>query len=400
MIEAQRAAAKWTHPLPLLAHGPPRRNSCSGDLSARPTLAEKVAFLSGAASYGEGSRVVAIETHFAWVFLTARHAYKLKKPLRQMHMDYRTLASRKRGCRDELRLNRRLAHAVYLAVVPLSSDRHGVLRIGRGARIEDWLVKMRRLPSSGMLDRTLARRALRENELAALVATLTRFFRKAPRTPLRGALYLARLRREVRANQRSLSSLSSRSQNLSECVASRQLEFITLARDALTQRAAHIVEGHGDLRPEHVFLGPPPCIIDCLEFDRRLRLLDPLEELAFLALEIERLGHRACAAQLTQRFQSDSGEQAREAVTHFYMSHRASTRAKLSAWHIGDPQFPDPRPWNARAHSYLNDALHHVERALRLERDTASRSIRSGRPVLEEGRQGKPTQHPRHRLTQ
>ena len=61
MIEAQRAAAKWTHPLPLLAHGPSRRNSCSGGLSARPTLAKKVAFLSGAASYGEGSRVVAIE---------------------------------------------------------------------------------------------------------------------------------------------------------------------------------------------------------------------------------------------------------------------------------------------------------------------------------------------------
>lgn len=341
-------------------------------------MAEKVAFLSNAANYGEAlQRVTVIETHFAWVFLTARHAYKLKKPLRQMHMDYRTLASRKRGCRDELRLNRRLAPAVYLAVVPLSTDRHGILRIGRGARIEDWLVKMRRLPSSGTLDRTLARRALRKNEAAALVTTLTRFFKKAPPSPLRGATYLARLRREVRANQHSLSHLPPRLQNLSESVASRQLEFITLARDALMERAAHIVEGHGDLRPEHVSLGPPPCIIDCLEFDRRLRLLDPLEELAFLALEIERLGQGACAAQLTQRFQSESGDQACEAVVHFYMSHRATTRAKLSAWHIGDPQFPNPRPWVARAHSYLNDAFRYVQLALHLSATNAEANVRA-----------------------
>src|SRR5690606_28692095 len=51
-----------------------------------------------------------------------------------------------------------------------------------------------------------------------------------------------------------------------------------------------IVEGHGDLRPEHVCLLRVPIIIDCLEFKRAFRVLDAADELGYLALECERLG--------------------------------------------------------------------------------------------------------------
>ena len=74
--------------------------------------------------------------------------------------------------------------------------------------------------------------------------------------------------------------------------ADRQADFLANHGDLLEARAAQgrIVEGHGDLRPEHVFLDGEPQVIDCLEFDRDLRLLDPVDELAFLGLECERLG--------------------------------------------------------------------------------------------------------------
>ena len=55
---------------------------------------------------------------------------------------------------------------------------------------------------------------------------------------------------------------------------------------------ACIVEAHGDLRPEHIYLGNPPAIIDCLEFNWNLRLLDPVDALGFLAPEYERLAER------------------------------------------------------------------------------------------------------------
>ena len=43
------------------------------------------------------------------------------------------------------------------------------------------------------------------------------------------------------------------------------------------------------LRPEHVCLSDPPVIIDCLEFSRAFRLVDPFDELTFLTLECELL---------------------------------------------------------------------------------------------------------------
>ncbi len=54
--------------------------------------------------------------------------------------------------------------------------------------------------------------------------------------------------------------------------------------------AGRLREGHGDLRPEHIGLDGTPVVIDCLEFNRALREVDPFDELAFLDLECRMLG--------------------------------------------------------------------------------------------------------------
>ena len=357
--------------------------------SAQATLESKVAFLSDPRSHAaHKGRVEVIETHFAWVFLTARHAYKLKKPQRQSAMDYRTLAARRQGCREELRLNRRLAPSVCLAVVPLSTDRCGALTFGPGVRVEDWLVKMRRLPSARMLDRALATGTVTDVQFDRVVRRLAKFFRSASRHPIDGKSYVRRLRRQIAANRRELQRFGARlQQRLVDQVASAQLECLARSRAALAERGAHVVDGHGDLKPEHVCLGPPLCVIDRLEFDSDLRRLDPFEELAFLALELERMGHRDLATQLLRRSALMCRDNVAGAAIHFYMSHRAATRAMLAAWHLDDPQFPNARHWIARAHSYLRDALRHARRALRLaSRDQLQ--IR-GRPAVEQGRKGR-----------
>ena len=66
-------------------------------------------------------------------------------------------------------------------------------------------------------------------------------------------------------------------------------------------RGRRIVEGHGDLRPEHVCLIEPPVVIDGLEFDLRLREVDPFDELSFLGLECVIAGDAAIGPQLIAR---------------------------------------------------------------------------------------------------
>jgi len=356
--------------------------SCAGETSR-----EVLAFLSDPRHYpGHPRRLGVVETHFAWVFLAGAHAYKLKKPTRQSWMDYRTLASRERGCRSELRLNRRLAPRVYLRVIALRRARDGRLALGRGGATVDWLVKMRRLARHRMLDHAVASGSVRGVDLDRVAAHLVRFFRRAARRPLTDRAYLARERAQIMANARELAArdLGLAPESV-QAVCAAQLAFLAGERGALARRGARVRDGHGDLRPEHVFLGTAEeetCIIDCLEFNADLRRLDPAEEMAFLALECRRLGADHVASGLIERYRRALADPVSDAIVEFYMSRRALTRAQIAAWHLRDPDFAtERREWLKRTYSYLDDALRHIRAALR-----ASRRSTLSRPAARRGR--------------
>lgn len=328
-------------------------------------LSRKVSFLSDPRHFPEASASVEpIETHFSWLFLTDHHVYKLKKPQRRVGMDYRSVPARLRGCREELRLNRRLARSVYLEVVPLALSDQGELHLGRGHRTVDWLVKMARLPSRYMLDEALAHRRITHRRLGVLAATLASFYATATHAPLGPAQYVRRIRSQVNRNKRSVASAHTATRELVDALAGRQLEFISREHASLGLRGARVVEAHGDLRPEHVCIAHPVCVIDCLEFNRDLRLLDPAEEIAFLALEVERLGHPGIAWDMVERYRRLAGDPICDSLVHFYMSHRAATRAMLAAMHLTDPAVVDRARWVSRTNSYLEDSCRHIQRAL------------------------------------
>ena len=170
--------------------------------------------------------------------------------------------------------------------------------------------------------------------------------------------YRERLERGVCADLRELGDPAWRlPRALVEPIASRQLE--ALDRDAALfderVRLGRIVEGHGDLRPEHVYLEPKPVVIDCLEFDRDLRLLDPIDELAFLALECERLGAAEIGASLLRGYTRSSGDRPDPKLVRFYRHYRAYRRARIAVWRLRDPAADTDR-WRRRALYYLNIA--------------------------------------------
>ena len=339
-------------------------------MTAACSLEEKVAFLADPRHYrGRPRSVATVETHFAWVFLVGARAYKLKKPVRRASMNYRTLARRERACRAELELNRRLAPGVYLRVIPLGRGRSGKLIRGAGVRIVDWLVEMARLPDERMLDRALRAGAVGSRDLERLTRRLAAFFERAERRPMSDRDYLARLRRQVTRNAHELLAPDlALDRALVEEVSRSQLAFLGEGAPLLAGRGRRLLDGHGDLRPEHVFLGgrtADACVIDCLEFDRDLRRLDPAEEIAFLALECRRLGSPRVAADLIARYARVTDDPAPRPLLRFYMGRRATVRAQIAAWHLRDPAFAaDAGKWRARAHSYLVDALRHTRSAL------------------------------------
>jgi aminoglycoside phosphotransferase family enzyme len=388
--------------------GPSRRSARSGRAVASSppgqpdrSAQEKLDFLSDPRHYPDRpARVDIVETHFAWVFLTERYAYKMKKPLQRASMDYATLAKRERACRNELRLNRRLSPGVYLSVVPLVRRRDGGLALGSGRDVADWLVKMRRLPAARMLDRRIAQRTLTPAELDALSGALAAFFGRAVRRPMRPAAYEKWLRRRTLENAHDLRARDLRLNRARiSAVVRAQLAFIASRANLLASRGARLLDGHGDLRPEHVCLTAPPCVIDCLEFDRDLRRLDPAEEIAFLGLECERLGASWVSDRLIQGYRAAMHDPVPDALVHFYMSQRAATRAKIAAWHVRDPRY-ERRRWIVRADAYLSDAVRHARLALdAIQRPPAS-VIGGNGPLAQQRRKGLARQQALHGLAE
>ena len=141
-----------------------------------PTTAQKLRFLSDPSAYPHApSTVTVVETHMSYVFLAGDKAYKLKKPVRYPFLDFSTLDARERNCREEARLNRRLAADVYLGVLPLTFDGARVFALGGDGAVVDWLVEMRRLPQEAMLDRLISDGRLTEARIDAVCDTFGGF---------------------------------------------------------------------------------------------------------------------------------------------------------------------------------------------------------------------------------
>ncbi len=321
----------------------------------------KVAYLQTLLGPGDE----AIETHFAWVFLAGPRALKLRKPVRRDSMDYSTIAARRHDSEEEVRLNRRLAPHVYLGTLPLTQDGSGRLAIGGTGETIDWLVEMRRLDRALMLDALLARGAAPEFALARVVGLLTQFYAREPAAISDGAALEARLRHQVATNCQALQALEPQA---SAALRDAQLAFLDARRAWIDSRAEGgcVVEAHGDLRPEHILVDDPPAVIDCLEFDRNLRILDRAEELAFLELECARLGHLLQGRWLRDQCLKQLDDRIAAPLLQFYRSHRAATRAKLYAWRSLEADGGSPEDWRAKARSYLAGALEDARRAAAL----------------------------------
>ncbi len=335
-----------------------------------PDLADKLTFLQRSTAYGAAaSPPECIETHMSWVFLVGEQVYKLKKPVRFPFLDFTTLAAREFYCREEIRLNRRLAPGVYLGLMALQWH-HGVFELlpetqarqqtpanSPGDTI-DWLVCMRRLPGDRMLDQLIAQDRVTPEDIDALVAVLGAFYRSAPAVGLSPDDYLARFQYEQAANREVL--LRPQFHLPDAALAIDRLD-LALARDAglLRERARsqRVLDGHGDLRPEHVCLLQPPVVIDCLEFNPQLRQSDPFDELAYLGMECDMAGAPWIGPRLVSGCAAALGDYPPPALPHLYTAYRALVRARLAMAHLLDPMPRLPDKWPPRAGRYIACAM-------------------------------------------
>ena len=332
-----------------------------------PGCAARLRFLQSPAAHrghaGVVDAVETIETHMSWVFIAGEHVLKLKKAVRYPHLDFSTLAAREHYCREELRLNARLAPGVYLGLLALQQDAGGytlrpAAQLSAAGRTVDWLVLMRRLPPQRLLDRLIAEGGVTRADIDALAGVLAAFYSQAPAAAVSPPDYLARFQREQAVNRQVLLQPHF---DLPDAAAALDGLDAALLRHAglLRGRAAggHVVDGHGDLRPEHVCLQQPPVVIDALEFNPALRQVDAFDELCFLGLECELAGAPWIGPQLIAACAATLADAPTSALLHLYTAYRALLRARLAMAHLLEPRPRQPHNWAPQAQRYLRRGL-------------------------------------------
>ena len=267
------------------------------------------------------------ETHSAIVVLVGDRVYKVKKPVDLGFLDFRTEESRRDVCRREVELNRRLAPDVYLDVFTVAGSTDAVLEHG---------VLMRRMPEERRLSALLGEDVAIGPELLRLAELLARFHRGADRrAEISAEGRVEGLRRRWKDNLRETERFrgSYLSPTMHEQITDLALRYLDGREVLLSERAAAglVVDGHGDLTAEDVFLLPDgPRVLDCLEFDDRLRWVDVLDDVAFLAMDLERLGRADLARSFLHQYLTVSGATGNPSLEHHYIAYRAFVRAKVS----------------------------------------------------------------------
>ena len=263
------------------------------------------------------------ETHSGSVVLLGDLAYKVKKPVALGFLDFTDLEVRRRICRREVELNRRLAPDVYLGVGSLE---------GPGPERAEPVIVMRRMPDDLRLTRLVRSGRLVADEVRSIARQVAAFHARArtgPEVIRRGTRDALRARWDANLAQARASNLDPASLDEIQSLVHRFVD----GRNALFEdriRRGAVVDGHGDLTPDDVFcLLDGPRLLDCLEFDDALRYVDRLDDIAFLAMGLAELGAVDAARTLVETWAEYLDDPAPPSLVHHFIAYRAFVRAKV-----------------------------------------------------------------------
>jgi len=295
------------------------------------------------------------ETHISVLVSIGDRVFKLKKPVTMGFLDFSTLEARRAACNREVELNRRFAPDVYLGVADV---------MGPDGRVCDHLVVMRRMPAERRLATLVTEGRFIDDHLRHIAHVVATFHASAPTSvAIAEAASPDVVRGNWDASFEQLRRFVGPVLDGTSCARVEQLvhRYLDGRQPLFRRRMAErrVRDGHGDLQAEDIFcLDDGPRILDCIEFDDRLRHCDVLADVAFLAMDLERLGSPEGARRFLDLYRELSAETYPQTLAHHYVAYRAHVRAKVACLRHGQGDADAA----AAAISLLELALRHLER--------------------------------------
>lgn len=326
-----------------------------------------IRFLKDPASYPHApSSVELIQTHISIVAIAPPWVYKFKKAVDFGFLDFTTLGARQHYCEEEVRLNRRLCEGLYVGVISLYAS-GDALSFESGDEVVEVAVKMHLLDPSYFLDAWLDRGGLTEDHLDRVVRRLLPFYINHPASP-----DVAEWGRPHRLRISIDENFEQTQEAVGRFVAPAAFEALRYFMDLFIDSRARllhrrrsegrIVDGHGDLRLEHIHCTPERvCIYDCIEFNERLRSVDVASDIAFLAMDLDMHERPDLARYVVDALATALDDPDMRLLIDFYKSYRAHVRAKVESFQDASSLPPAERQTRSRrARRYFQLALRYA----------------------------------------
>ncbi|TVR98259.1 MAG: hypothetical protein EA406_07670 [Rhodospirillales bacterium] len=306
-----------------------------------------------------------METHASVIFLAGDRAYKLKRAVKFPYLDYSTVELRRRFCQAELRINKRTAPDIYLAVLPVVRDDAGRLQLGarsdtRG-EIVDWLVEMARFDQATLFDRLAQKGVLDRYAMEDLADAIARFHRDARQVNDAGGR--GAIARIIESNTRCFAETATGLLDAGKIRTLAEASWRALAgTEQLLEerRAAGLVRHcHGDLHLRNIFLHKGQAtLFDAIEFSAELADIDVLYDIAFLVMDLDHRSLRDIGSILLNRYLDDTGDAGGLGAMPLFLSLRAAIRSHVLTASLA------PHPDRADAAEVVTEAASYLDRAL------------------------------------
>lgn len=289
------------------------------------------------------------QTHISYLLFTPEFVYKIKKPVDFGFLDFTTLEKREHFCKEEVRLNKRLAPEIYLGVVPITKEGDGYRMEGKGEP-KEYAVKMKRLPETLMLDQMLKDDRV-DPELIERAAEKIKAFHKEAKSSKDISKFgrIETIRRNAQENFAQTLPFIGRTitEETYDVIKDYTEEFLSSHTELFEERVreGYIKDCHGDIHSDHVSASDGISIFDCIEFNERFRYSDTIADMAFLSMDLE-FRSRGDLARVFEKSYFSFYTDERGADEHgrykdlldFYKCYRAFVRGKVEGLRLIEPE--------------------------------------------------------------
>ncbi|MFQ6088022.1 MAG: hypothetical protein ACE5K0_03890 [Candidatus Methanofastidiosia archaeon] len=275
------------------------------------------------------------ETHISHVFLTGKYAYKVKKPVKFLFLDYSTLSKRRYFCERELEINKKLCGDMYIEVVPITKD--GDVKIGGEGKVLEYALKMREIPQEYMMYDLLREGKITSETISEIARIVADFHKKAStdekiakfgesQAILKNCVDNFTDTRSLRGKLISKKKFDTIEQNTRRFLKEREELFSKRVREG------RVRDIHGDLHSGNIFVAERIYIFDAIEFNPEINCTDVCAEVAFFSMDLDFSGRRDFSELFVKRYLELSGDEELLELLDFYKCYRAMVRAKVNSY--------------------------------------------------------------------